>query len=397
MGELSIGTRVQTSVQLEALMKRWTWVCAAILLAMGFFAVASPALAAEDKPKIDIVFCIDCSGSMGPVIETAKQKVWAIVNEVARAKPSPELRIGIIGYGNAMGPFRQYPLSSDLDEVYKNLLPFDDRLGGDEYVGLAIHKATTEMKWAEGKQVMKIIYVVGNETAHQGPAEFDYTKTAPAAIAKGIMVNTIYCGDYDYAIAHGTWQEIAKLADGAYMEIAGKGGAVTVATPFDQQLADLSGKLNTTYVGYGGQREAKAAAQAANDASSVRFNLSSAADRAGAKASRQYDNATWDLVDAARNKDFDIRKIKTEDLPEEMRKMTPDERAAFVEKKAKEREEIATQVKELSTKRDAYIKAEIEKKGLDTNKAFDEAVKKSIKEEGAKKGFEFEGKNGAEK
>jgi len=375
-------------------MKRWITGFFALFTTLCFTsfntAWAEPAAAPQDKPRIDIVFCIDCSGSMGPVIETAKQKVWAIVNEVARAKPSPELRIGIIGYGNAMGPFRTYPLSSDLDEVYKNLLPFDDKLGGDEYVGLAIHKATTDMKWAEGKQIMKVIYVVGNETAHQGPAEFDYTKTAPAAIAKGIMVNAIYCGDYDYQIAHGTWQEFAKLADGSYMEIAGKGGAVVVATPFDEKLNELSGKLNTTYVGYGAQREAKAAGQAANDSTAAHYNLSSGADRANAKASRQYDNSTWDLVDAAKNKDFDIKKVKTEDLPEELRKMTPDERAAFVEKKAKERNEIAEQIKELSAKRDSYIKEEVQKKGLDTNKAFDEAVRKSITEQAGKKGFEFE-------
>jgi hypothetical protein len=373
-------------------MRRFFGGCiAAVVLGFSSMALAEPQVGAE-KPKIDIVFCIDCSGSMGPVIETAKQKVWAIVNEVARAKPSPELRIGIIGYGNAMGPFRQYGLSSDLDEVYKNLLPFDDRLGGNEYVGLAIHKATTEMKWAEGKQVMKVIYVVGNETAHQGPAEFDYSKTAPAAIAKGIMVNAIYCGEYDYATAHGTWQEFAKLADGAYMEIAGKGGAVVVATPFDEKLNELSGKLNTTYVGYGRQREAKAAAQAANDSTAAHYNLSSGADRAGAKASRQYDNAVWDLVDASKNKDFDIKTVKTEDLPEELRKMTPDERAAYVEEKGKEREVIAAEIKELAAKRDSYIKEEVEKKGLSTDKAFDEAVRKSITEQAGKKGFEFEGK-----
>jgi hypothetical protein len=349
--------------------------------------------AANDKPKIDIVFCIDCSGSMGPVIETAKQKVWAIVNEVARAKPSPELRIGLIGYGNAMGPFRTFPLTNDLDEVYKNLLPFNDRLGGDEYVGLAIHKATTEMKWSEGKQVMKVIYVVGNETAHQGPAEFDYTKTAPAAIAQGIMVNAIYCGDYDYQVGSPTWREVAKLADGSYMEIAAQGGAVVVATPFDQQLNELSGKLNTTYIGYGRQRAEKLAQQSLNDQQSAHYSLSSAADRAGAKASPQYDNSNWDLVDAAKNnKDFDVKKLKEEELPDEMRKMTPEARLAFVETKSKERAEIAKQIKELAGKRDAYIKEEVQKKGLDTNKAFDEAVRKSIMEQAAKKGFEFEEK-----
>src|SRR5688500_8491485 len=85
--------------------------CGATLSTISSFAADPPPAAAavkpaEDKPRIDVVFCIDCSGSMGGVIETAKQKVWAIVNETARAKPSPELRIGLIGYGNANGPFQ---------------------------------------------------------------------------------------------------------------------------------------------------------------------------------------------------------------------------------------------------------------------------------------------------
>ena len=54
---------------------------------------AYPAAPPQDRPHIDVVFCIDCSGSMGPVIETAKQKVWSIVNQIAKAKPAPELRI----------------------------------------------------------------------------------------------------------------------------------------------------------------------------------------------------------------------------------------------------------------------------------------------------------------
>jgi len=345
----------------------------------------------QDKPHIDVVFCIDCSGSMGPVIETAKQKVWSIVNQIAKAKPAPELRIGLIGYGNAMGPFPTVPLTADLDDVYKNLLPFNDRLGGDEYVGLAIHRATTEMKWSEGKQVMKVIYVVGNETAHQGPREFDYTKTAPAAIAQGIMVNAIYCGDYDHDTASPTWREFARLADGSYMEIAEKGGAVTVATPYDQPLADLSAKLNTTYLGYGRQRAAAPQQQAANDVSASAYGLASAADRAGAKASRQYDNSTWDLVDAQKNnKDFDLAKIKDEDLPEDLRKLKPEDRKALIESKSKERDGIAKQIQELSTKRDAHIKQEITAKGLDTNKAFDQAVQKSLTEQASKKGFTFE-------
>ena len=372
---------------------------AVLALLSGAFLVASvradepAAIIALEKPRIDVVFCIDCSGSMGPVIETAKQKVWAIVNEVARAKPSPELRIGLIGYGNGNGPFRVFPLTNDLDEVYKNLLTFKDEGWGDEYVGLAIHNATKDMKWAEGKRIHKVIYVVGNETARQGPAEFDYSKTAPAAIAKGIMVNAIYCGDVDYQTATPTWKELARLADGAYMEIAGKGGAVVVNTPFDKELSDLSTKLNTTYVGYGRQAQEKLAVQSANDVRSSSFGGASAADRAAAKSTAQYDNATWDLVDAQRkNKDFDVDKIPADQLPEEMKKLSVEQRKEYIAAKGKERDAIAKQIQELAGKRDAFIKEEISKKGLDTNKAFDEAVKRSINEQAGKRGFDFEEK-----
>jgi hypothetical protein len=113
-------------------------VFAAALLAVGgvvraadaplIISCAGPAVPVQtteaDRPHIDVVFCIDCSGSMGGVIETAKQKVWEIVNQVAKAKPMPELRIGLLGYGNGDKTFRSFDLSSDLDEVYKNLMTF---------------------------------------------------------------------------------------------------------------------------------------------------------------------------------------------------------------------------------------------------------------------------------
>ena len=52
----------------------------------------------------------------------------------------------------------------------------------------------------------------------------------------------------------------------------------------------------------------------------------------------------------------------------------------------------ACTIRELAGKRDAFVKEEITKKGLDTNKAFDEAVKRSLNEQASKNGFKFEEK-----
>jgi hypothetical protein len=90
-----------------------------------------------------VVFCVDRSGSMDQVIDTAKRKIWTIVNEIAQQKPTPILRIGLIGYGSADKDIKFFPLSNDLDKVYENLSTFKCDMGGDEWVGWAMLQASS--------------------------------------------------------------------------------------------------------------------------------------------------------------------------------------------------------------------------------------------------------------
>lgn len=360
-------------------------VAAMVVLGLACMAVGKDEM---ERPAIDVVFCIDCSGSMGQVIEAAKQKIWAIVNELARARPMPVLRIGLYGYGNGNGPFRKYDLTEDLDEVYKNLMTFRDEGWGDEYVGLVIQRATDEMQWSQGSQVLKVIYVVGNETARQG--EVDYTRSAPAAVAKGIIVNAIYCGDVDYQSATPTWRELARLADGQYMEIAANGGAVVMSTPYDDELVNLNARLNATYLAYGPRAVTAAENQIAQDHNAASFGGAVMAQRVAAKAGVLYQNAGWDLVDASRSEGFALSQISEEDLPEEVRKLPADQRAGYIQAKAQERAEVQKQIQELFARREQFVREEISKQGLVTEKALDEVIRRSIIEQAQKKGFAFE-------
>jgi hypothetical protein len=72
-----------------------------------------------------------------------------------------------------------------------------------------------------------------------------------------------------------------------------------------------------------------------------------------------------------------------------MRSLSEDERKAYLETKSKERAEIQAKIKELSEKRAAFIKAEMEKQGLSADKAFDHAVKTILQEQSQKKGESF--------
>jgi len=360
---------------------------------LAILLVAAPAAAQDKKDEkraaVDVVFCVDCSGSMGGVIQTAKEKIWTIVGEIAKAKPTPVLRIGIIGYGDADRRFRFFELTDDLDAAYGNLLTFKADIGGDEWVGLAVRKAAEEMKWNTSKEALRLIFVVGNETARQGPAEHDYAKTVPLAIARDIMVNTIFCGEG----VDETWREIAKLGDGASTVIAAQGGAVAIETPMDKELIDLNAKLNGTYLPYGRKGAEGQKQQVLQDSNShSNGGASNLADRAGAKAWSGYNCRGWDLVDAAKEKEFKLESVKDEELPEEMRKMTMDERRAHIEKKRAERDAIVKQVQETGVKRAKFIQEEMKKRNLNQDSAFDEAVRRVIREQAAKRGYAFEGK-----
>lgn len=357
------------------------------MIVMALMGLVSTTLYAQDGPqrgKVDVVFCVDRSGSMDRVIETAKRKIWTIVNEVAQQKPTPILRIGLIGYGSADKDIKFFPLSTDLDKVYENLSTFKCDMGGDEWVGWALLQAAERMEWSTEWKSLKMIFMVGNETAMQGTEANFYPKTAPVALKKDITVNAIYCGKPNPE-EEKTWRELASLADGIYTQIDLSGGEVTIQTPMDKNLAELNRKLNATYLPFGRNGIAGKEKQELADRQTAGAGAAPAvAARATAKAASVYNNATWDLVDASKEKDFDLKNVKTEELPKEMQTMSAEERKAHLEKMLKERETIQSEIAKASVERQKFIDAEMKKQNLSADQSFDAAVRRTIQEQAAK-------------
>jgi hypothetical protein len=343
----------------------------------------------EPSRPIDLVFCIDRSGSMQQVIDTAKRKVWGIVNEIAVARPAPALRIGLIGYGSADRDIKFFPLNGDLDRMYENLLTFKVDMGGDEWVGWAVRQAVERMEWSPDPKALKIIFVVGNETAAQGREDVLYTRTVPEAIARGIMVNAIYCGRPS-SEEERTWREVAALADGQYAAIDLSGGAVTLETPMDARLLELNRQLNATYVPFGRDGARRKELQEAQDRTTAASGAPAAAERAAAKAKSVYQASSWDLVDASRQPDFKLEEVRDEDLPEEMRPLSLEERRARLEKLCRERDAVRAEINRLDAERARFIQEEMRRRNLSAEGAFDEAIRRAVRAQAARKGFSFE-------
>jgi hypothetical protein len=377
-------------------------VAAALALAPLFARAADPAPTVKPR-TIDLVICLDVSNSMDGLIDSAKIKLWDIVNELARLKPTPNLRVGLYSYGHNSYPrdkgwvWKDLDLTTDLDEVYAKLNGLKTN-GGIELVPRVTLTALHEQKWTDEAGALKLIFVCGNEPADQSDKQYKENQVTPSESAaqarkQGVVINTIYCGPANHPETAG-WREFALKAGGSYANIdqdrAKRDLTANVKTPYDGDLLKLGEKLNTTYVSYGKGGQRGAENQAAQDKAAGLAAPGAAVARAETKANALYRNSTWDLVDKLKeDPKFDVTKVPEGELCEEMRKLKPEERAGYLKKKADERAAIQKEINDLSARRAKFVEEERKKlPKTEGEKALDDALKGIIREQAKTKGFE---------
>ena len=348
------------------------------------------------KPLVQIAILLDTSGSMSGLIEQAKTELWALVNEFIFAKRngvSPELQVALYEYGKSSldrkdGYIRQIvPLTTDLDKISEELFALKTN-GGDEYCGWVIQDATKSLQWSNSFNDLKVIFIAGNEPFTQGP--IDYNKSCKEAIAKGIIVNTVHCGSESDGLS-GHWKDGAVLADGSFLNIDQNRRVVQINAPQDKEIAELNSKLNETYIAYGSRGMIGLQNQVAQDRNAASISMANNSSRAATKASSNYRNSEWDLVDALKDKKLDLKDIKKEDLPENMQAMSLEERQSFADQKAAERTTIQKRIQELNTQREAFVNAELKKQATSQNiDTLGFAMNSTIRKQAMQKNFTFE-------
>jgi hypothetical protein len=349
--------------------------------------------ALDERRHVDLAICLDTSGSMRGLLDSARQSIWAIVNDLALAKPAPRLRIALLTFGNdghskANGWVRvDTGFTGDLDLVSEKLFALKTN-GGTELVGRVLQASLEQLRWTSSSNALKLIVVAGNESADQDKM-VDFRSQCKKAISRGIMINSIYCGNPGDQLAP-VWNMVAKLADG-HFDTINQHGTVALQSPFDAQITSLSAALNTTYIPLGADGARGNRNQIVQDGNASHLNSQASAQRCQAKASGNY-YCSWDLVDNLRTKKLKISEVKVTDLPENMRKMTMKERVAYVAEMQKKRTDIQKKVIDLTAKRSAWCTQELEKRRDGKGTSFESAVRKSVRAQAEAKGLKYPSK-----
>jgi uncharacterized protein YegL len=348
--------------------------------------------------RVEVVFVLDTTGSMGGLISAAKEKIWSIASTLAQAQQAPEISMGLVAYRDRGDAYVTHvvDLDKDLDSMYAKLMDFQADGGGDgpEGVNAALADAIDKMSWSQNSSTYKVVFLVGDAPPHMDyQDDKQYPEVLAAAAAKGIVVNTIQCGSLADTVA--PWQQIAALGHGRYFTVEQAGGAVAVETPFDAKIATLAAELDGTRLYYG--TEAQRSSMAAKVDATTRLHESASV---AAQARRGAFNASAagagnllgdrELVDDVASGRVDVATVPAAQMPAPLVGLPREEQEAVLKQSAQKRQTLQQEIAKLAQERDAYIEDKVEAAG-GAKDSLDQQIYDAVREQAAPVGLQYEG------
>lgn len=386
---MSVVTRSISAVALAAALAAPAWA----------IAPSAPEAPETNAAQVDVVFVLDTTGSMGGLIQAAKEKIWAIANTLALADPAPDIRMGLIGYRDRSDEYitKSTKLTDDLDAVYSDLMTFTANGGDDtpESVNQALHEAVAKMEWRDSDDTYRVVFLVGDAPPHMDyENDVKYPESCKLAAEAGIYVNTIQCGTIPET--EPVWREIAAKAEGRYFRVEQSGSAILTDTPFDEELAELGAKVESTRRYYGteeivSQNEARLDRAGDIDADAT---VKAKAQRAlfnSAGAGAKNFLGTQELVHDYANGQIKLDELEDDQLPEEFRGKSKAEIEATLKEQAEERKALQDQITELAKKRQAHIEEQLKKTALKGEGSLDFGIFDCIQTQAVKAGLKYKG------
>ncbi len=363
-----------------------------LILACSILGAAEQAPPSEQR---EVCFVLDTTGSMGGLLEGAKQRIWAIVNQLTIAepgKPRPQLRLGLVAYRDRGDAYvtQVTGLSNDLDAIYLKLSALQAGGGGDtpESVNQGLSEAVGNLAWSADRNVVKTIFLVGDCPPHMDYIDdVKYPETCTSAVSKGIVINALQCGSD--RLTTPIWQDIAKRSEGSYAGIPQDGGVNNQATPYDNEVAILNTAFANTAIAYGTNRQreevgAKVAAQrlapVAASAERASYLANDRADTGGSAPSKAV-LGRGDLISDVAEKKVDLATLPKDQLPEELQKLDADALEIELIARRHKREVLAKQLDGKVAERAAWLRAQADTKPTD---GFDSQVADMVRTQAAK-------------
>lgn len=270
-----------------------------LFLCIGYFQLQA---FSQSKP-VDVVFCMDLSGSTNGLIDDLRDRIWEIIIQFQAVKPMPVLRIGMVAYSRpSYGKANGYakiisPLTNDFDQLSYDLFairPYIEK--GDQLVGAALQLAVKGINWNKENDAIKMIFLIGNGSVGLGGV--DFRAICDEAILKNISIHPVFCSKANKSKEITGWLEIARVNQTELSEIIiNKRSSIEPVSKDIPALRDANERLSKTYVYYGDHGFNYFKLFKGADVNAMQGGVLSYEGRVFYKMKYLTDQSKWDLVD----------------------------------------------------------------------------------------------------
>jgi Mg-chelatase subunit ChlD len=153
------------------------------------------------RARLDLVFLIDATGSMGDEIDKLKTSLRSIVAEVSALPSRPDLCLGLVAYRDRGDAFllRSHDLTRDVGGFLRDALyPLYAGGGGDypEAMNEALHETVHRISW-RGDGATRLVVLLADAPPHLDYGAPHYDDDMLAALGKGIKVFSVGASGLD--------------------------------------------------------------------------------------------------------------------------------------------------------------------------------------------------------
>jgi Mg-chelatase subunit ChlD len=154
--------------------------------------VVLDAAPAPARARLDLVFLVDATGSMGDEIDKLKATLRTITAEVAALPSRPDICLGLVAYRDRGDAFllRSHDFTNDVGAFLQQALyPLRAGGGGDyaEAMNEALHETVHQLSW-RGDGATRLVILLADAPPHLDYGAPHYDDDMLAALGKGIKI-----------------------------------------------------------------------------------------------------------------------------------------------------------------------------------------------------------------
>ena len=208
----------------------------ALQVRLGAGGLASTA----QRPRLDLVFMVDATGSMGDEINKLKASMRAMSEQIAQLPGQPDICYGLVAYRDRGDVFitRTHDLTDDLGAFQNLLSRVQAQGGGDtpEALNEALHEVVHGLSWRVN--AARLVVLVADAPPHLDYGAPQYDTDMQAALAKGIKLFAVGASGLD-PVGEYIFRQLAQYTAGRFVFLTYKNAADASSGAGTQTVHDV--------------------------------------------------------------------------------------------------------------------------------------------------------------